>query len=208
MNDSTPTFIAFHGNICIARGTLADVLGRVRAAASTDSQAPVLVFDASTSEQLDFSPHEGLSEIQARLSPAPPAVDDSAGSPAKPSGPGRPRLGVVAREVTLLPRHWEWLASQPGGASVVLRKLVDQARREGQPRDTVRRSQECSYRFMAAMAGNLPGFEEAARALFAGHATDFAHHIAAWPTDVRAHVQGLATAAFAAAAETTGLQHA
>ena len=85
-----------------------------------------------------------------------------------PRGPGRPKLGVVAREITLLPRHWEWLAQQTGGASVAIRKLVDEARRATATTAIASASaQEAAYRFMSAMAGNLPHFEEAIRALFA-----------------------------------------
>ncbi len=86
--------------------------------------------------------------------------------PSKP-GPGRPKLGVVGREVTLLPRHWDWLSAQPGGASVTLRKLVEAARKQGQGEQKIRQTQDVAYRFMYAIAGDLPGFEEAARALYA-----------------------------------------
>ncbi len=110
-------------------------------------------------------------------------------------GPGRPKLGVVAREVTLLPRHWEWLNSQPGGASVALRKLVDDARHTNADKDTIRRSQEAAYRFMSAMAGNLPGFEESTRALFAGNENKFRELIAEWPQDIGQYAQKLASAA-------------
>ncbi len=111
-----------------------------------------------------------------------------------PRGPGRPRLGVVAREVTLLPRHWDWLSSQPGGASVALRKLVEQARRRNEGKDRLRRSQEAAYRFMSALAGNLPGFEEATRAFFAGDQERFDDQTESWPVDVRDHARRLASA--------------
>ena len=107
----------------------------------------------------------------------------------RPRGPGRPKLGVVAREVTLLPRHWEWLAQQPGGASVAIRKLVEEARRTGEDRDRVRQAQEAAYRFMSAMAGNKPHYEDAIRALFAGEAARFEKLIAEWPADVRDHAR-------------------
>jgi hypothetical protein len=115
-----------------------------------------------------------------------------ASAPEPPRGPGRPKLGVVAREVTLLPRHWEWLNAQPGGASVALRKLVEEARRQNGEKDRVRRARETAYRFMAAMAGNYESFEEAARALFAGDRPRFATMIAAWPQDIRDHATKLA----------------
>jgi hypothetical protein len=127
---------------------------------------------------------------------------EATGEPTPPAGgargPGRPKLGVVAREVTLLPRHWEWLGAQPGGASVALRRLVEDARRGSADADRVRRAREAAYRFMSAMAGNEPGFEEATRALFAGDAERYEATTAAWPADVRAHARRLAAASFAA----------
>jgi len=114
-----------------------------------------------------------------------------------PRGPGRPKLGVVAREVTLLPRHWDWLNAQPGGASVALRKLVETARRVNEDKDRVRQAQEAAYRFISTMAGNEPGFEEAARALFAGDERRFDEMTASWPIDVRSHARRLAAVAFA-----------
>ena len=112
---------------------------------------------------------------------------------------GRPRLGVVAREVTLLPRHWEWLSAQPGGASVALRKLVEEARRVKAPEDRRREAQESAYRFMTVMAGNEPGFEEALRALYSEDRERFEMYSAAWPKDVREHARELAGAAFSGA---------
>ena len=120
--------------------------------------------------------------------------------PSAPRGPGRPKLGVVAREVTLLPRHWEWLAQQPGGASVALRRLVEEARRANKDKDRVRQAQEAAYRFIAAMAENKPHYEEVARALFAGDAERFEAWTASWPADVRDHARRLAAAAFEPAA--------
>jgi hypothetical protein len=105
----------------------------------------------------------------------------------------------VAREVTLLPRHWEWLAAQPGGASVTLRRLVDEARRGASGAsgaDAVRAARERAYRFLAGIAGNLPGYEEALRALFAGDAARFAERLAPWPQDVRDHAHAMAAGAF------------
>lgn len=100
---------------------------------------------------------------------------------------------MTAREITLLPRHWEWLARQPSGASVALRKLVEEAMRS--PGAEKRARQEAAYRFMGVMAGDRPGFEEAARALFAGDAEGFAEHTAGWPADIAAYARRLAGAA-------------
>jgi hypothetical protein len=120
-----------------------------------------------------------------------PASPEEA-TPSEPRGRGRPKLGVVAREVTLLPRHWEWLAAQPGGASVALRKLVEEARKANGDRDRHRTARDAAYHFMSAMAGNLPNFEEASRALFADDRRRFTSLIAAWPADIRDHVVKLA----------------
>jgi len=133
-------------------------------------------------------------DIIARLpQPAsPPEVETDETATAEPRGRGRPKLGVVAREVTLLPRHWEWLGTQPGGASVALRKLVEEARRTNGDADRARAVRDAAYRFMSVMAGNLAGFEEASRALFADDRRRFVGLVAGWPDDIRDHVVKLA----------------
>ena len=103
---------------------------------------------------------------------------------------------MVAREITLLPRHWDWLARQPGGASVAIRRLVEEARRTGEDKDRLRQAREAAYRFMSVMAGNKPHYENAIRALFAGDPARFEELIAGWPIDVRNHVSQLAERAF------------
>ena len=184
MDDSVSCCTAFLGHQRVAHGTYADV---ARALTQVDlSAGGLLVFDDATGAQVDYPWPPGYS---ASASPVPAPV---AAAPAV----GRPRLGVVAREVTLLPRHWEWLAQQPGGASAALRRLVDEARRTQAGRDAQRLATERAYRFMSAIAGGLPGFEEASRALFAHDAEAFAQRIAAWPIDVRGHLSWLARDAF------------
>ncbi len=188
--------IAFEGERVIESGPLADVaLAVKRTADRKGGHGTILVFDALTSEPIELDLRGTLAEVRLRVASR-LAPDASEPAPAR-RAPGRPRLGVVAREVTLLPRHWEWLADQPGGASVTLRKLVEQARQESGPRDRRRRAQESAYRFMVAMAGNLRGFEEATRALFAGDAGRFDHLTEAWPADLRTHARSLAALAFA-----------
>lgn len=156
----------------------------MKAALSRDPAARILVFDDATGQVIDLDLRGSNAEILARLVPA----EDQ---PARSRG--RPRLGVVAREVTLLPRHWDWLATQPGGASHALRRLVEEARRRNDTGESEqRKAQETAYRFISAMAGDLPGFEEATRALFANDAARFAIHAEAWPADIRKHAQKLA----------------
>lgn len=177
--------IAFEGFRLIASGDLAEVAMEAKKVVDRGERAPVLIFDNTTSE---------LIELDFRGSPE--EVRRSIGSGPTQRSRGRPRLGVVAREVTLLPRHWDWLNDQPGGASVALRKLVDGAKRTNAGRDRVRQAQDAAYRFMVTMAGNQPGFEEAIRALYAGNRTRFDQVVENWPADIRDHSEELAAAAF------------
>ena len=176
---ATDQFIAFHGARRIALGAMPAVVQATQAALRADPLASVLVFDARTGEPVEIDPCCGT--------PAPAG---------KAAGPGRPKLGVVAREVTLLPRHWDWLNAQPGGASVALRKLVELARRDNRAKDQERKAQEACYRFMSAIAGDWVGFEAAARALFAADRLQLQGVVAAWPADVREHLLQLAEPAF------------
>ncbi len=169
---SVENFTVFEGQRRLASGSLAEI-GVAAAAAMARGQA-ILVFDDRTGRVVDLDPR----------APTEP-----------PRGRGRPKLGVVAREVTLLPRHWDWLARQPGGASVALRKLVEAAQRSAGAADRLRAAREAAYRFMTAMAGDLPGYEEAIRALFAGDGAGFAARIADWPADIRDHAAKLAAPA-------------
>lgn len=191
--------IAFEGTRRIASGGLVHVALRVKERVEAGVRAPVLVLDATTSQPVELdlrgAPGDVRRRLAARAVPAAGQEGDGAASPG-PRGPGRPRLGVVAREVTLLPRHWEWLREQPGGASVALRRLVEEARRANAGRDRVRRAREAAYRFMNVLAGNEPGYEEAVRALYAGDPERFQRMTRPWPADVRSHARTLARAAF------------
>lgn len=183
MSDVLTRCTAFDGTRRLAAGPLVEVARAVKARADTDPTAALLTFDDATGAVIDLDLRGTSEDVIARLG-------SPAGTAEGPRGRGRPKLGVVAREVTLLPRQWDWLARQPGGASAALRRLVDAARRDDSP-GRARAAREAAYRFMAAMAGNLPGFEEAARALFADDRTRFNEHAAAWPADVRAHAEAL-----------------
>jgi uncharacterized protein len=183
------TFTAFAGRQRLASGRLADVALAVKRAGTTP--APIAIFDDRTGRAIDLDLRGSDTDMLARLPQE--VVSDALREPAgEPRGRGRPKLGVVAREVTLLPRHWEWLNAQPGGASVALRKLVDEARRASGDRDRAREARDAAYHFMSGMGGNLPNFEEAARALFAEDRRSFAELIADWPADIRDHAITLA----------------
>jgi hypothetical protein len=190
---------AFEGSRCIGSGALAEVALRVKKVVDRGPRGPVLIFDDLTSEQVELDLRGSDEEVTRRLAER-AARAARPPEPEGPRGPGRPRLGVVAREVTLLPRHWDWLNDQPGGASVTLRKLVEEARRTNAPRDRLRQAQESAYRFLSVMAGDRPGYEEALRALFAGKRQRFDQLVRPWPADVRAHARKLAAAALRARA--------
>jgi hypothetical protein len=200
MNSSSTTCcIAFAGSREIASGELREVALKAQEATNSGELAPVLIFDDVSSSLIEVDLRGTPDELQRRIGSTEAAADpNSEGDLIADTArrPGRPKLGVVAREVTLLPRHWDWLAGQPGGASVALRKLVEQARRANQDKDCLRVAQEAAYRFMSAMAGNEPDLEEAARALFAGDREAFAENVERWPADVRKHAKKLAARAF------------
>lgn len=183
---------AFAGDRRIASGPLAEVALAVKRFSAKD--AAVLTFDDATGRVIDLDLRGTDAEIVARLAGGlEQGAERSRPDPnAEPRGRGRPKLGVIAREVTLLPRHWDWLATQPGGASATLRRLVEAARRDGAEEERVRLAQEAAYRFMSAIAGDLPGFEEATRALFARDRARFAARTAGWPADIGAYARRLA----------------
>ena len=184
------TCTAFTGVKRICSGRLSAVALEAKAINDRGESTPVLIFDDATANLIEVDYRGSRGDVLKRLFHELP--QQARVEPEAVRGSGRPRLGVVAREVTLLPRHWQWLSSQRGGASVVLRKLVDEARLANIGKDRVRQSQETAYRFMSATAGDAPGFEEAARALFAGDEHRFEQYISVWPEDVQDHAKRLA----------------
>ena len=187
----TETYTAFHGQRLLTSGSLAEIARAIRRAEHDDAK-PVVIFSDASGRPIDLDLRGTDEEVLARLPAVVPGQTDEDAAPAEPRGRGRPKLGVVAREVTLLPRHWDWLNAQPGGASVALRKLVDEARRAKGDLDRARAARDAAYHFMSVMAGNLRGFEEASRALFADDRRRMAGLIAGWPDDIRDHVIRLA----------------
>jgi uncharacterized protein len=181
------TYTAFAGPRLIVTGSLTDMILRTKECLDQGETAPVLIFDDDTGRQIDFdfrgTPEEALARLASHPEFAPAAA------PSAPRvGPGRPKLGVVCREVSLLPRHWEWLEQQPPGISAVLRRLIDEARKREPEKDRARRARDAAAKFMWAMAGDLPWFEEASRALFAANDERLAELIRDWPEDIKKHL--------------------
>jgi hypothetical protein len=174
--ENEQSYTAFKGNGKIASGTLEQVLPELKNMFDADRGVMLLVFDDATGRQVDFDLRGTMAQVLARTLPP------------QRSGPGRPKLGVVSREISLLPRHWEWLEEQPSGASAAIRRLVDESRRREQGRNRVRLALDAAARFMSAMAGNLPGYEEATRVLYAKDRTKLENLISKWPHDIREHI--------------------
>ena len=172
------TFTAFASHSLVASGPLSDVLAQMMAYLDGGSPEQVLVFRDDTGQQVDFDLRGTIEEVLARLAPEPP-----------PRRPGRPKLGVVAREITLLPRHWEWLEQQPQGSSAALRRLVEAARKREPDVEKARLFREGLSRIMWSVAGNLPNFEESTRALFAKQDRELLGLIENWPQDVRGYIR-------------------
>ncbi len=172
---------AFVGESMIASGSLAEVLTVLKGRFDRGDPALVTVFEDQSGKEFDFDLRGTLKQVLERALPA----------RLPQQGPGRPKLGVVSREVSLLPRHWRWLEQQPNGASAALRRLVEQEKRRQPAEQRARQAVEAVGRFLTAMAGNLPGYEEATRALWAGQRGRFDDLIRAWPRDIRAHAQRL-----------------
>lgn len=195
MSMPTPTLrcTAFSGHHRIASGELRHVALKAKQVFDNGTSEPILVFEDATGKLVELPLELPAADLLRILNGKP--ADAARTTPAR--GPGRPRLGVVAREVTLLPRHWDWLAAQPGGASVALRRLVEDARRMTGASDRRRIAQEATYRFLHALAGNLPDYEDVTRALFAGNISRFEEALSPWPEDVREHASLLAAEAFA-----------
>lgn len=193
------SFTTFDGHRRIAEGALRTNALALKSALERGSSGPVLIFDDATGRTVEVDIRGTDDEVCARLnalfpSHEQPAAEEPTLETATPRGRGRPKLGVVPREITLLPRHWDWLDTQPGGASVALRKLVEEARRQNSEKDQARKAIERAYQFMVTLGGDLPGFEEASRALFANDLMKLKTLLAPWPRDVGDHVLRLAQA--------------
>lgn len=172
------TYTSFAGTTLLSSGDLRTMLLATKDYLDGSEHEPVLIFEDETGQQVDFDFRGTPDEVLRRVE-----------SPSKPSpGRGRPKLGVVPREVTLLPRHWEWLERQPSGISAALRRVVEEAMKRNPGEEQTRRAREAASRFLWSMAGNFPNFEETTRALFAGDQARLEDLTVDWPRDVRRHL--------------------
>jgi hypothetical protein len=173
-----PPYVAFSGEHQVGAGTLVEAAVAAKRALGDPRANQVLIFDTDSGHVVDLDLRGSFADITARYATPPePKV-----------ARGRPKLGVVAREVTLLPRHWEWLSRQPGGASAALRRMIDQARKDNEGADALMTAREAAYRFMTTLAGDRPGYEEATRSLFRGDHVTLGRQMANWPPDIRRNV--------------------
>jgi hypothetical protein len=200
------SYTAFKGHKLLAKGRIDEVALSVKAAVEMDSAATVLVYSDLTGKEMDFDLRGTKKDVLQRLKvfmstddvsdhPKPGATNNATKNTTS-SSPGRPKLGVAAREVSLLPRHWEWLSTQSGGASATIRRLVDDARKSSSGKELVKQGQERTHKFMSSIAGNLPAYEEALRTLYARDLTKFQLHIQDWPQDIIDYIQILAEPIF------------
>ncbi len=172
-------YTAFSGDRRVVSGSLRETLAETKRQLDRGEVEQLLIFADASGKEVDFDFRGTLDDVLEREAPLAPVR------------PGRPKLGVVSREISLMPRHWEWLEQQPSGASAALRRLVEEARKRDPEGERARLAVEATSRTMTALAGDRPNYEEASRALFARDELRLHALIADWPTDVRAHLTRL-----------------
>lgn len=184
--DSSNSYTAFEGTALLFRGGLQDVILGIKKHLGRSENSSVLIFSDVTGKTMDFSFYGSQQDVIKRLEKYTVADDVT-----EPIGPGRPKLGVVSREISLLPRHWEWLATQSGGASATIRLLVEEARKKSSNISSIKQMQERAYQVMSVLAGDLQGYEEALRALYKQEGKAFVTHTKGWPKDIQKYLSEL-----------------
>ena len=185
------SYSAFAGTRLLASGDLATVVGQIKAIYDRQGAEAILLLEDATSERIDLDLNGSPELVLERALAQQRARQQLREWNLQPHTQGQTKTGAVPGTVNLLPRHWAWLNSQPGGASVALRKLVELASRDARGEDRLRRTQAAIDRFMLTLAGDLANYEEASRALYRSDWTRLRALIVDWPTDVRAHVEKL-----------------
>jgi hypothetical protein len=196
MSASNDKYLAFKGSELIKSGSLLSAALAYKEDIQTGSGASILIFNAMNGKQVDVDIRGSHQDIENRYQVMEPQDSVEVSDAVTEKKRGRPKLGVVGREVTLLPRHWQWLDEQPGGASATLRRLVETARKQGSAEEIAKKAQAATLNFMSAIAGNLEGFEEAVRALYADKKNDFETQISSWPKDIKQTVLRFSELAF------------
>lgn len=191
--------VVFSGDRLVASGPLSSAAIEAKRVLDARPDRPLVILGTDDAATIEVDFRGSVDDVAARLAASTPT---GAGAPIE-RGPGRPKMGVVAREVTLLPRHWAWLNARPGGASATLRKLVEMEMRRSVDDDRRRAARDRTHRFMTVVAGDIPGFEEASRALFAGNRDLFNDRTAPWPLDVRDTARRFAQDAFETSSDDT-----
>ncbi len=191
MNE-TITYTAFESGKVISSGTLADVVINLKKKLGKSNHTSVLIFNDTTGRTMDFNFSGSEKEVLKRLE----IYTQTPDSKEQPIGPGRPKLGVFSREVSLLPRHWEWLASQSGGASAVLRRLVEEAKKTSSQTITTKHAQERTYHFMSVVAGDFKGYEEVLRSLYKKDKSNFFSEMSEWPKDIVSYIRKISGPVF------------
>lgn len=187
------SYTAFENDQILTQGPLDQVVLKIKRKLGNAAHSSILIFSDQSGKIMDFNFSGSEAEVIKRLD-----IYVSSSSPASSEiqGPGRPKLGVISREVSLLPRHWEWLAQQSSSVSAILRKMIEEAMKKSSTANETKQSQERTYQFMSVMAGNLSQYEEALRALYQKNQKLFFSLIDKWPTDIKKHVTSLAKDAF------------
>jgi len=192
MSSEETTYTAFADAALLVSGPLSSVVSALKSRFDKKGIEGVLVFRDDTGYEVDFDLRGSLDDVMARVVPK-----------QEPLGRGRPKLGVVSREISLLPRHWEWLDEQPHGNSAAIRRLIDEARKREPDRAHIRKAQAAASKAMTTLAGNLPNFEEASRSLFARDEKSWRKLVKSWPGDVRKYLARLLDGTWQDVAEQT-----
>ena len=184
------TYTAFEGHNLLCQGALPVVVLKAKKRLDKGSEKPILIFSDSTGKSMDFNFHGTESEVLKRIDVY--RTETQTDVPGAAVGPGRPKLGVISREVSLLPKHWEWLALQSGGASATLRTIIEDLMKKGSGGPTIKQLQERVYRVMSVVAGDFPHYEQALRLLYRKDKKEFAKILQEWPKDVSKYIHFLA----------------
>lgn len=174
-------YTAFRGDTRI----ITDSLFNVALALQKQSEMNVLVFNDQTGQQIDLDLSGSEDDLKQRYTEVEYVKKV-----------GRPKLGVISREITLQQKHWNWLDQQSSSASAVIRKLIDKELNDPSSESNIMLAKQAIDHFMLAMLGNMPNYEEATRALYQGNKSHFLALIHNYPKDLKVYLELKAQTAF------------